>query len=210
MLVDVRLIYKIRAGRGEGPIKGVMGRLEKAKDPAPSPGPRRAKWTATAHRPRGPGRAYGRDAAARSPTSPRLEQGSALESGGDCTAFRGQLLCIEGRLDTTAPNYQSCRSGPSVSPARPERKRRTAHPWTRQARPGDLVCFWCGCCCLGNSRWWEHWRKISRPDDKSPHSFPLFSRLGRPFFQLVRTRDEQAIGLYVPADLINCFVLHVL
>ena len=51
---------------------------------------------------------------------------SALESEGDCTAFRGQLLCIEGRRNTTAPNYQSCRNGPGVSPAEPERKRRTA------------------------------------------------------------------------------------
>ena len=33
MLVDDRLIYKIRAGRGEGPIKGVMGRRDTATDP---------------------------------------------------------------------------------------------------------------------------------------------------------------------------------
>ena len=45
MLVDGRLLVKIRsgwgrggAGRGEGPIKRVMGRRDQATDPAPAPG----------------------------------------------------------------------------------------------------------------------------------------------------------------------------
>ena len=41
-LVDGRLLVKIRsgggAGRGEGPIKRVMGRRDQATNPAPAPG----------------------------------------------------------------------------------------------------------------------------------------------------------------------------
>ena len=50
-----------------------MGRRDTAKKPAPSTWGRHAHtWAAGARRPRGPGRAPGRDAAARSPRRRRL------------------------------------------------------------------------------------------------------------------------------------------
>ena len=57
------VVYWLRSGAGgavrcEGPIKGVMGRLDTAQDPKPAPGA--AARTPGGHRPRcprGPGRA---------------------------------------------------------------------------------------------------------------------------------------------------------
>ena len=99
MLVDGRPRHKRVAGRGEGPIKGVMGRCAQATDPAPSPGAAArtpgGRSPAPARTRTGPTR----DAAARSPQRRRLLTGPArARAGQGASSGPGRAVRWSGSL----------------------------------------------------------------------------------------------------------------